>query len=76
MDISDYMKQIYFSRILDNNTILFNCNYNLNQECVICFKEMKKGDEIRTLQCTHKYHKNCIDKWVFIKLSCTECRIF
>eukprot|EP00658_Telonema_sp_P-2_P032235 TRINITY_DN23920_c0_g1_i1.p1 TRINITY_DN23920_c0_g1~~TRINITY_DN23920_c0_g1_i1.p1 ORF type:complete len:151 (+),score=22.45 TRINITY_DN23920_c0_g1_i1:235-687(+) len=32
--------------------------------CAVCQEEMEPGDEIRTLQCRHEYHSDCIEKWV------------
>ena len=33
-------------------------------ECIICGKEYEKGDKITILECEHKFHKECINKWL------------
>ncbi len=43
--------------------------------CSICLEDLKKGNEIRILDCMHKYHKSCVDKWLSQHSnSCPECR--
>ncbi|GAA0142322.1 hypothetical protein LIER_03249 [Lithospermum erythrorhizon] len=44
-------------------------------ECAICLTEYADGDEIRLLpQCGHKFHIQCIDKWLMSHSSCPSCR--
>mmetsp|Transcript_20925 Transcript_20925/g.51263 ORF Transcript_20925/g.51263 Transcript_20925/m.51263 type:complete len:293 (-) Transcript_20925:334-1212(-) len=33
-------------------------------ECSICFGEYCAGQHIRQLNCSHHYHKNCVDPWL------------
>jgi len=43
-----------------------------NEECTIC---MDKNDLIwLTLSCEHKFHEECIFKWIDTNLSCPICR--
>jgi hypothetical protein len=50
---------------------------NFDGECIICFEPLKKiGEEIAVLDCNHKYHFNCIRKWInksSINNSCCIC---
>ena len=32
--------------------------------CIICREPYEVGDELRTLRCFHKFHKDCIDQWL------------
>lgn len=32
--------------------------------CVICMDEMKETEYYRQLDCKHRYHRKCIDKWI------------
>ena len=43
-------------------------------ECVVCMNTIKEGDIIRTLPCFHKYHRQCIDRWLQVKPQCPMCR--
>ena len=43
-------------------------------ECVICLEDLKEN--IVILNCKHRYHYSCIQKWFFKieRLSCPMCR--
>ena len=41
--------------------------------CTICIEEFKNGETVRTLQCKHIFHKNCIDEWFEKKEVCPNC---
>ena len=48
----------------------------LNLNCSICMDAMKKNDEIIELKCSHKYHANCILKYLKeYNHRCPVCRI-
>ncbi len=42
-------------------------------ECTICF-EILDGVNVETLECRHKFHRNCITKWLELKSDCPHCR--
>eukprot|EP00736_Rhodelphis_marinus_P006337 Rmarinus@m.1253 len=37
--------------------------------CKVCMKLFVEGDEVRTLSCSHHFHKDCIDTWL-VETSC------
>ncbi|RZC80192.1 hypothetical protein C5167_042763 [Papaver somniferum] len=43
-------------------------------ECSICLDGFESGTEAREMPCKHKYHGNCIEKWLGIHGNCPVCR--
>ncbi|KAI4314151.1 hypothetical protein L6164_027086 [Bauhinia variegata] len=43
-------------------------------ECVICLEEWEAGNVAKKMPCEHKFHPNCIEKWLGIHGSCLVCR--
>ncbi|XP_054822972.1 E3 ubiquitin-protein ligase MPSR1-like [Prosopis cineraria] len=43
-------------------------------ECVICLEEWEAGGMVKEMPCKHKFHPNCVDKWLGIHGSCPVCR--
>ncbi|XP_058404633.1 E3 ubiquitin-protein ligase ZSWIM2 [Diceros bicornis minor] len=42
-------------------------------QCRLCLKAFHLGQHARLLPCTHKFHRKCIDSWLFHK--CNSCPI-
>ncbi|GMH15296.1 hypothetical protein Nepgr_017137 [Nepenthes gracilis] len=43
-------------------------------ECVICLEEWGIGGIAKEMPCKHRFHGNCIEKWLGIHGSCPVCR--
>ncbi|KAM9849289.1 leukemia NUP98 fusion partner 1 [Aulostomus maculatus] len=44
--------------------------------CLICHEDMRKnGGAVQELQCTHRFHKECMEQWLWKKQSCPTCRV-
>ena len=43
-------------------------------ECVICLEEWDVGVVAKEMPCEHKFHGDCINKWLQIHGSCPVCR--
>ncbi|CAI9773516.1 unnamed protein product [Fraxinus pennsylvanica] len=42
--------------------------------CVICQTDYEEQEIIGILNCGHKYHRDCIKKWLLMKNSCPICK--
>ncbi len=56
----------------DNVSLNSISSDNSINKCSICLTSM--NDNIRTLECTHTFHINCIDIWIDNKNTCPLCR--
>jgi len=43
------------------------------QKCSICLEQFESGNRIRTIECLHSYHADCIDRWLATKATCPVC---
>ena len=44
------------------------------EECSICQTAMKKGHRVVSLGCGHKFHRKCVEPWLFENPNCPMCR--
>ena len=50
-------------------------NSSGSHDCLICHEDIKCKQFYRQLPtCEHKYHKKCIDQWIFKNPTCPTCR--
>lgn len=42
--------------------------------CAVCKEEIKIGERITGLPCTHCYHQDCIIPWLNVRNTCPLCR--
>jgi hypothetical protein len=43
-------------------------------ECSICLMNFADGEWVRSLQCVHRFHVACIDRWLRMKDFCPNCK--
>ncbi|MED6220030.1 hypothetical protein PIB30_041201 [Stylosanthes scabra] len=43
-------------------------------ECVVCLEDFGVGALVKEMPCKHRFHPNCIEKWLGIHGSCPVCR--
>jgi len=42
--------------------------------CAVCMADFETAEELRSLHCTHHFHKDCIDKWLGVATTCPVCK--
>jgi hypothetical protein len=45
------------------------------ERCTVCLSDFETGDEVRTLNCSHLFHTECIDRWLIYNKKCPVCRV-
>lgn len=43
-------------------------------QCMVCLENFSEGDELRTLPCFHRFHRECIDTWLGQSFTCPVCK--
>jgi len=46
---------------------------NEKYECAICLDYINENNYIYKLDCNHKYHKKCLNRWIKEKQKCPLC---
>ena len=46
----------------------------VNEECAICLEYIGNDKQFVILECKHRFHQECFEKWVLRNLSCPNCR--
>ena len=44
------------------------------ETCAVCLGEMQHGDTCTALACTHKYHHECVARWLELSRTCPLCK--
>ncbi|KAK6133664.1 hypothetical protein DH2020_032574 [Rehmannia glutinosa] len=47
---------------------------NGDEQCVVCLEEWEGGEMAKEMPCKHRFHGECIEKWLRICGSCPVCR--
>ncbi|KAF8096272.1 hypothetical protein N665_0313s0038 [Sinapis alba] len=60
---------------------LFSYRYNAADnaaaasDCIVCLSTLKRGEEVRKLDCRHVFHKQCLEGWIeHLNFNCPLCR--
>lgn len=44
-----------------------------NEPCPICLEDMEPDEDIASFECSHRYHRKCIDQWMQKSKTCPQC---
>lgn len=44
------------------------------RKCMVCLEAFKEGEALRILPCLHRYHQECVDKWLGQCRRCPICQ--
>ncbi len=44
------------------------------ETCTVCLDDYVDGVELRMLQCSHRFHRACIDPWLLERYTCPLCK--
>ncbi|KFK43767.1 hypothetical protein AALP_AA1G170200 [Arabis alpina] len=58
-----------------NRLFSYRCGDENGSDCVVCLSKLKKGEEVRKLECRHVFHKQCLEGWLqHLNFTCPLCR--
>ncbi|CAK8570104.1 unnamed protein product [Lathyrus sativus] len=72
--LSDSLKKSVYESTLSDDAADCVDEDNDDIKCCICQEEYVVGDEIGRLQCSHKYHVDCVQEWLRLKNWCPMCK--
>lgn len=59
---------------LESGSFVYSSKRGLVEKCSICLEVYENKVIIRSLPCMHRFHKECIDRWISDKKNrCPEC---
>ena len=56
------------------NKFVVNKSNKPEDDCPICLDGFKCRQHCRKLQCSHVFHKKCVDRWLVKNVQCPVCR--
>jgi hypothetical protein len=71
--VSEAHLTIYPTHCITQSEIDYLDSTNDNK-CNVCLAPYEVGEEIRTIACMHKYHRQCIDTWLRSRATCPICK--
>jgi len=74
--VHEDVKNIATPEILDKNTVIIKYDDpSIKDNCPICLEGYNENSIIRKLNCSHIFHKDCIDSWLLKEsYKCPICR--
>lgn len=57
-------------------TRVFTTDVRLEECCAVCQEDIEPAAQVRQIkQCTHVFHKDCVDQWLEQSVFCPICRL-
>lgn len=76
--VSLFEQALQISARIDNNTTTMTYRRPTTpgpeETCIVCMDPYTEGDVLRALPCLHRYHAQCVDRWLAQSVFCPECR--
>ncbi len=63
------------TRFMHLELISFRSISGEEDRCTVCLSEYQVEERVRTLQCAHIFHMECIDRWLILNKKCPICRV-
>ena len=70
-DATEHVRTMNFEKL---NKFVVNKSNKPCDECPICLDEFKCRQHCRKFNCSHIFHKKCIDRWLAKNTHCPVCR--
>mmetsp|Transcript_63051 Transcript_63051/g.159667 ORF Transcript_63051/g.159667 Transcript_63051/m.159667 type:complete len:110 (+) Transcript_63051:651-980(+) len=45
-----------------------------DHQCSVCLERFAQGEELRVLPCFHRFHRECVDRWLRGSQECPVCK--
>lgn len=77
LDVEDYKNTPTKEAVLKNLPSLKvdTLQVEKGESCCICFGDYSSAEEVITLPCNHRYHSDCVMKWLKLHSTCPNCRL-
>lgn len=74
-ELDEGQKQGASSELIDSLPLIVHSATETDGQdsCVVCLSEFDVGQPLRQLPCGHKFHRECIDKWLARRQVCPSC---
>jgi len=65
--------KIHKEKEYDYKIIRWKNNETRENTCCICLEEYKMNEKICILNCSHEFHKKCLESWLYQSNTCPLC---
>ena len=64
----------YIEQISENEIPITKLKKTVDEKCIICYADLKEGDEVYFLPCLHCFHVPCLREWFETNKTCPNCK--